>query len=273
MKPVNFDYARPLEIDAALALLADPSREVKVLAGGQSLGPMLSMRLVRPEMLVDITAIADLTLFEERADEIVIGACVTHADIEDLRVPDTTQGALPYVASAIAYRAVRNRGTVGGSLTHADPSADWITMLATLGAKVTLRGRSGSRVLAVEDYMLGALEADLRPGELLVSISVPRLGAAARWGYHKLCRKPGEFADALAAFVVDPEREVCRLAIGATETRPIVVADARAILGDGTAARFDAGAADRLMAVAGMTDALDRQLHVVALRRAIEAAR
>jgi carbon-monoxide dehydrogenase medium subunit len=107
---------------------------------------------------------------------------------------------------------------------------------------------------------------------LLASISVPRLGAAARWGYHKLCRKPGEFAHALAAFVVDPDRDLCRLAIGATETRPIVVADARAVLGDATAPRFDAGAADRLMAAAGMTDALDRQLHVVALRHAIEGS-
>ena len=117
-------------------------------------------------------------------------------------------------------------GTIGGSLTHADPSADWISILAALGASVTLRGPHGVRTIPVEDYMLGALEADLRPGELLVSVKAPRLGRSARWGYHKICRKTGEFAHAIGAFVVDPERGVCRAVIGATETRPIVIADA-----------------------------------------------
>src|SRR5690606_7563690 len=152
MKPVNFDYARPADVGAALALLADDSLSVKLMAGGQSLGPMLNMRLVQPDLLVDITGIEELKRVEERAGEIVLGGCITHADIEDLRVPDVTCGALPSVARGIAYRAVRNRGTVGGSLTHADPSADWLSILSALGAKVTLRGPSGNRTIPVEDY-------------------------------------------------------------------------------------------------------------------------
>jgi aerobic carbon-monoxide dehydrogenase medium subunit len=233
---------------------------------------MLNMRLVQPDLLVDITGIEELRQVKEDADGVVIGACVTHSDIEDRRVPDVTGGAMPSVAHGIAYRAVRNRGTIGGSLTHADPSADWISILAALGASVTLHGPNGTRTMPVEDYMLGALESDLRPGELLVSVTAPRLSGSARWGYYKICRKTGEFARAIGAFVVDPERGVCRAVIGATESRPIVVADARHVIADGAPARFDGRAAHQLASSGGINDPLDRQTHVVALRRAVERA-
>lgn len=272
MKPVNFDYARPKDVETSLSLLAGDDRSVKVVAGSQSLGPMLNMRLVQPDLLVDITGIEELRQVKEDADGVVVGACITHADIEDRRVPDVAAGALAGVAHGIAYRAVRNRGTIGGSLTHADPSADWISILAALGASVTLRGPKGARTIPVEDYMLGALEADLRPGELLVSVKTPRLGRSGRWGYYKICRKTGEFAHAIGAFVADPDRDVCRAVIGATETRPIVIADARSIVPDGAPERFNSGAADELASSAGMNDPLERQTHVVALRRAVERA-
>ncbi len=277
MKPVNFDYARPGDVGAVLDLLKDDSRLVKLIAGGQSLGPMLNMRLVQPDLVVDLTGVAELKRVDDRKDEIVVGACITHADIEDCRVPDVTRNALPTVARGIAYRAVRNRGTIGGSLTHADPSADWVSMLSAIGAKVTLRGPSGSRTLPVEDYMIGALEADLAPGEMLVAITIPKLSARARWGYYKSCRKTGEFAHAIGAFVVDPERHVSRAVFGATESRPIVVTDARQLLGDPnkelSSSAFDARAADAMIEAAGMADTIDRKTHVVALRRAIEQAR
>ena len=272
MKPVNFDYARPTDVEASLSLLADDKLSVKVVAGSQSLGPMLNMRLVQPDLLVDITGIEELRQVKEEADGVVIGACITHSDIEDRRVPDVTNGALPSVAQGIAYRAVRNRGTIGGSLTHADPSADWISILAALGASVTLRGASGERTVRVEDYMLGALEPDLRQGELLISVKTPRLSRSARWGYHKICRKTGEFAHAIGAFVVDPDRNLCRAVIGATETRPIVIADAHAIIADSALERFDSRVADELARSTGMNDPLDRKTHVVALRRAVERA-
>jgi carbon-monoxide dehydrogenase medium subunit len=276
VKPVNFDYARPADLAAAIALIDDESRSVKLLAGGQSLGPMLNMRLVQPDLIVDITGIAELKQVRNEADAIIVGACVTHADFEDRRVPDVTHGALPSVASGIAYRAVRNRGTIGGSLSHADPSADWISILSAIGAKVTLRGPAGCRTITVEDYMLGALEADLRPGEVLTAIIIPKLGRGARWGYYKSCRKTGEFAHAIGAFLLDPERGVSRAVIGATESRPILIADARKIIGDGNGGRsspaFDPEAAAEAVETEGISDPIERQTHVVALRRAIERA-
>lgn len=277
MKPVNFDYARPDSVEAAIKLASDDSRTVKMMAGSQSLGPMLNLRLVQPDLVVDLTGIEELRRVNDDARELSIGACITHADIEDLRVPDFTRGALPSVARGIAYRAVRNRGTIGGSLTHADPSADWHSILAAVGAKVVLRGPNGERSLAVEDYMLGALEADLRPGEVLVCVKVPKLSQSARWGYYKSCRKTGEFAHAIGAFLTDPDRGVSRAVIGATESRPIVISEAANVIGDGRAAclkdTFDSVAVDEIVGKAGMADPLDRQTHVVALRRAIEQAR
>src|SRR5205814_797646 len=115
VKPVNFDYARPRRLTDAIGLLAESGERGKVMAGAQSLGPMLNMRLVQPELVVDITALDELKRAERTGDHLVLGACVTHADIEDGRVPDVTNGAMRAVAAGIAYRAVRNRGTIGGS--------------------------------------------------------------------------------------------------------------------------------------------------------------
>ena len=276
MKPVNFDYARPRDVADALKLIASDTASAKIMAGNQSLGPMLNLRLVQPDLVVDITSIEELRCFEEHDDAIVIGGCITHADIEDGRVPDVTRGALPGVARGIAYRAVRNRGTIGGSLTHADPSADWLSLFAALGAKVVLRSAASERTIAVEDYVLGALEADIRAGEILIAVKVPKLGRGARWGYYKSCRKTGEFAHAIGAFLADPDRAVCRAVIGATENRPIVVANAVSILGDGRvrhlADNFDSRAVEKMVEAAGIADPLSRQTYVVALRRAIEQA-
>lgn len=272
MKPVNFDYARPKDVAAAVGLVSDDAATVKIMAGSQSLGPMLNMRLVQPDLVVDITGIDELRQIEDRADEIVMGACITHADIEDRRVPDYSFGALPTVANGIAYRAVRSRGTIGGSLTHADPSADWVSTFTAIGATLTIRGAAGDRTLGVEDFMLGALEADLKHGEMLVSVTVPKLRPGATWGYYKICRKTGEFAHAIGAFVLDPERGVARVVIGATETKPFLMTNAWEILGDGTPERFDAQAAAAFAEREGMEDPLERQTHVVALRRAVEQA-
>jgi aerobic carbon-monoxide dehydrogenase medium subunit len=276
VKPARFDYERPRDLSAALELLSGENVTVKVLAGGQSLGPLLNLRLVQPDLVVDITAIPEMIRVEESADHLTLGACITHADIEDGRVPDVTNGAMRNVAAGIAYRAVRNRGTIGGSVTSADPSGDWVSALAVLGAEVILRGRHGTRMLAVEDYVVGALETSLGAGELLNSVRIPRLSKAARWAYVKKCRKTGEFAHAIGAVLVDPDRNVCRAVIGATQSRPIVLADARELFGGrGDAAAlsaFDALVADRILVSAGMTDPLDRQIHVVTLRRAAAQA-
>src|ERR1700736_710613 len=138
MKAAAFAYERPPDLNAALALMAEADGMTKIMAGGQSLGPMLNLRLVEPDLIIDIAGLSELKQAERSGDELVIGACITHGDIEDGRIPDVSRGALQRVASAIAYRAVRNRGTIGGSLSHADPAADWVSALAALGEKVSL---------------------------------------------------------------------------------------------------------------------------------------
>ena len=273
MKPVNFAYERPRHLADAIDLLADESVQAKILAGGQSLGPMLNMRLVQPELIIDITALDELKRVDRQGDHLVIGACVTHADIEDGRVPDVTNGAMRAVAAGIAYRAVRNRGTIGGSLTNADPSADWVSALAALGAEAVIRGAGDTRTMTVEAYVTGALETALQPGEMLEAIRVPALSPQARWGYYKVCRKTGEYAHAIGAVLLDRPRNVFRAVIGATERKPLVLSDARALCG-GTfdLAEFDQNAATAMLLSSGMTDPLDRQIHAVALARAVRQA-
>jgi aerobic carbon-monoxide dehydrogenase medium subunit len=273
VKPARFDYERPRDLSAALELLSGENVTVKVLAGGQSLGPLLNLRLVQPDLVVDITAIPEMIRVEESADHLTLGACITHADIEDGRVPDVTNGAMRDIAAGIAYRAVRNRGTIGGSLTSADPSADWVSALAALGADVVLRGGGGTRMLAVEDYVVGALETSLGAGELLEAVRIPRLSKAARWAYLKKCRKTGEFAHAIGAILIDPDRNICRAVIGATESRPIVLGDARGLFGGTDPGKaFDVHLADRILMDAGLADPLDRRIHAVTLRRAAAQA-
>ena len=272
MKPVNFAYERPRHFDDAVRLL-NHGAQAKILAGGQSLGPMLNMRLVRPDLIVDITGLDELKRYEKKRDYLEIGACVTHSDIEDGRVPDVTGGAMTSVASGIAYRAVRNRGTIGGSLTNADPSADWVSALAALGAEAVLRGLRGARTLPVEAYVTGALETALTPDELLETVRVPVHSKDARWGYYKVCRKTGEYAHAIGAVLLDRTRNVFRAVIGATERKPLVLTDAKALFnGSDNLANFDRSAADSMLASSGMSDPLDRKIHVVALVRAIQKA-
>jgi aerobic carbon-monoxide dehydrogenase medium subunit len=276
VKPVRFEYECPSDIAAAIALAERSDLVVKFIAGGQSLGPMLNLRLAQPDVLVDLTGIAELKQVEETANTLSVGACVTHADIEDGRVPDVTRGALRSVARGIAYRAVRNRGTIGGSIAHADPSADWISCLAMLGANVLVRGRSGRRAVPIEEFVLGVFETTLLPGELVEGVTVPRLSAQARWGFYKVCRKTGEFAHAIGAVLFDPARSVCRAVIGAIQSRPVVFASACELFRGrpeaGLSVFFDQQPARQALIAAGMTDAIGQQIHLVALRRAIEQA-
>jgi len=270
VKPARFEYERPTDLAGAIALNRRDDLAVKILAGGQSLVPMLNYRLAQPDLLVDVTRIPELKRVDTSDDAIIVGACVTHADFEDGRVPDVTGGALPGVARGIAYRAVRTRGTIGGSLAHADPSADWPSGLAAIGADVILRGPAGTRRVAIEQFITGVFEVSLEPGEIVEAVRIPRLSRNARFGYYKICRKPGELAHAIGAILHDPDRSVFRAVFGATQSRPIVVANAASLFGGNTAAatRFDTDAAAHVLTAAGMTDRFDIQIHVEALKRA-----
>jgi carbon-monoxide dehydrogenase medium subunit len=256
VKPAAFDYRRPANLDAALDMLTEAGPAGRVIAGGQSLGPMLNLRLARPGILIDITGIAELREAAYRDGGVMLGACVTHASIEDGSVPDATHGVLAQIAGGIAYRAVRNRGTIGGSLAHADPAADWVTTLAALGAEVHIAGASGERRLPVAGFLSGAFETGLADGEILCGVHIPAHSTAAHWGYYKFCRKAGDFADAMAAVLADPETGAARTVIGATHAQPIVI--------DG---EYDA---DRVLAAIDEQgfDAHDRQTHLVAAKRA-----
>lgn len=222
MKPAAFDYVRPSAVAEALRVLAG-TPDAKVLAGGQTLGPMLNLRLARPAVLVDITRIPELASVSEEVDAATIGATVTHAAIEDGRVPDPTGGFLSRVARGIAYRAVRTRGTIGGSLAHADPSADWLACLTALGAEVAIAGLEGERRVPLSRFIRGAMETGLGSAELLVAARIPRPSPGTRFGFHKICRRAGEFADAIGVVVADPERTCVCVATGAALARPLLM--------------------------------------------------
>lgn len=266
MKACAFDYARPADVAEALKLLAEGGDEAKAMAGAQSMGPMLNLRVLQPKLVVDLRRIEELRATQDTADAVTFGACVTHAEVEDGRVPDPAGGFMREVASNIAYRAVRNRGTMGGSLVHADPAADWPSTLLLLGATALIAGPGGRRELPIEQFLTGLFETALKPGEILVGVRVPKLSAKARRGYWKFCRKAGEFPQAIGGALDDPDRGRARAVIGATRSNPHLVADAKALLGKPEAPALLAavGAADL------GDDAYNRQLHAVALRRAIE---
>lgn len=276
MKPAPFAYERPSDLNAVLALMAQANGVTRIIAGGQSLGPMLNLRLVEPDLIIDITGLAELKQAERRDGDLVIGACVTHSDIEDGRIPDVTRGAMRRVAGAIAYRAVRNRGTIGGSLGHADPAADWVSALSALGATLTLRSLADARCIAINDFIVGPLETTLAPGEIVESICVPVIAASARWGFFKSCRKPGEFADAMAAVLIDPDAGSGRVVIGAVQAAPILVENPAELFGGRITGdfkrQFDARFADAMLVRAGIANAVDRHVHVAVLRRAIVEA-
>ena len=184
---------------------------------------MLNLRVVQPAALIDISALPELRSAQIEGDELVLGACVTHADLEDGRARRGNLAALlAGIAGGIAYRAVRNRGTIGGSLCHADPAADWVTTLPALGAWAVIRGLRGERRLPVEAFVTGALTNALSAGEILVAVRVPRLERSL-FGYAKACRKVGDFAHASAAILVDPDAMTGRVALGALDGAPTVL--------------------------------------------------
>ena len=261
MKPFPFEYARPKDLREAGSLLAQGGEGARVLAGGQSLGPMLNFRLARPSLLVAIHHLPELRAVEDSADAVTLGACVTHAAIADGRTPDIGQRILARIAEGIAYRAVRNRGTIGGSLAHADPAADWLCTLTALGATVLTWRPGGSRSIPLGAFVPAPFRTMLEPGEIVQAVRIPRPSEGAHWGYYKACRKPGEFAFAMAAVLVDAARGVRRAVIGAVGGPPVVLEGERAT----------PEAVDAALGHSGL-DAVERRQQAVALKRALAQA-
>ncbi|MFB6451344.1 FAD binding domain-containing protein [Bradyrhizobium tunisiense] len=224
MKPAQFDYMRPEGLPEAIALLSEADANAKIVAGCQSLGPMLNLRLARPGTLVDIRHVPELRTVRADSGFFSIGATLTHAEIEDGATKDFSRGLLPFVAQGIAYRAVRNRGTVGGSLAHADPAADWVSAMAAIGATIVIQGPTGERRVPAEQFVIGAFTSEVSATEILSAIELPRLSPTARWGYYKICRKTGEFAKAIGVTIQDPQLGLFRILAGSTEGRPLLLA-------------------------------------------------
>ena len=209
MKAPAVDYVRPRSLAEAVDLLAKHRGEARVIAGGQSLVAMMNLRVASPGLLIDISRLPDLSSVSDDADAVTLGACVTHAAIEDGRVADPSRGLMPRVAAGLAYRAIRNRGTIGGSLALSDPAAEWPAVLTSLDAEVMVCGSGGRRSVKCSEFTTGVFETVLAADEIIESVHIPKLSANARWGYLKLCRKSGEFASALAVAIADRTRGHC----------------------------------------------------------------
>jgi carbon-monoxide dehydrogenase medium subunit len=218
---------------------------------------MLNLRLAQPRLLVQVTRLPELCGIAVDDDAVVVGACVTHAAIADGLVPDIGNGVLARVADNIAYRAVRNRGTIGGSLCHADPAADWVTVLTALDAMVLLQGPNGKRSLDLADFIQGAFRTALLPGEILLAVRVPKMQSGARWGYEKACRKPGDLAHAMAAVLLRGDKR--RAVVGALGGKPLLL--------EGE----DATAEGAARALADL-DRVQLHMQLAVLRRALEKA-
>jgi carbon-monoxide dehydrogenase medium subunit len=204
MKLPAFDYACPTTLGEAVQLLAAHD-DAKALAGGQSLVPLLAFRLVQPALLVDLRKLADLRGIRVAQSGVTLGAMVRWRDIED---DARLAGAHPLLKAAIAHVAhyqIRNRGTVGGSLAHADPAAELPGIALTCDAAIAVVGKSGARVVPAADFFTGALTTALAPDEIIVEVRLPPWPAGRRWGFQEFARRRGDFAMAAAAVFYDED--------------------------------------------------------------------
>ena len=271
MKPTAVDYVRPPSLAEAVDLLAQHRGEARVIAGGQSLVAMMNLRVASPGLLIDISRLPELCSVSEDADAVTVGACVTHAAIEDGRVADPSRGLMPKVAATLAYRAIRTRGTIGGSLALSDPAAEWPAVLTALDGEVMVCGAGGRRSITCTGFTTGVFETVLGPDEIIESVRIPRLSADARWGYLKLCRKSGEFASALAVVVADHTRGHSRVVLGAANGAPLVLDDTSRLVSSGAHEDMrNAVAADLDRAADRHFDEFQRNLYAVAAMRAVQ---
>ena len=272
MKPVEFAYHRASSVDDALERLVTGGDGAKLLGGGQSLGPMLNLRLTRPNALVDISSVETLRRIESTRESVIAGAAATHADIEDRPASDLIEHAMREVAAGIAYRAVRNRGTIGGSIVHADPAADWVSFLLCADARIRIRGVAGEREVRMQDFTRAAYTTAVARDEIVTRVEIPRTTGRARFGFCKLCRKTGELAEAMGAVLVDPERRYCRVVAGAIGSKPVMLpAATRSLAATATLPELEAlrtEIADRTQE----HDAVRQQMAAVAVRRAADRA-
>jgi carbon-monoxide dehydrogenase medium subunit len=282
MKPPPFSYHRPQSITDALEMLATLD-DAKLLAGGQSLMPMMNFRYVMPANVIDINRVADLARIEEKADALVIGAMARQRDLE---LSPLVRKRCPLLYEAlrnVGHVQTRNRGTIGGSLAHLDPAAELPAALHALDATLQVESRRGSRTVAMADWSMGFMTPNLESDEMLTAIVIPHWPKGHGYGFAEFARRHGDFAMAgtAALMTLAADGTVTRVALAVTgvDTGPVRLSDAEDML---VGKRLDdaaiASAAATASAVSGLDDVhaskqYRRKLAVVMTRRALLAAR
>jgi carbon-monoxide dehydrogenase medium subunit len=194
MIPAAFEYIAPRTLNDAVRALAERADDAKILAGGHSLLPLLKLRLARPGLLVDLSRIPGLNRISQRGNQIVIGALSTHYQIESSELAKKRCPLLPQTASEIGDVQVRNRGTIGGSLAHADPNADWPAAILALSGELQLRGPKSERSVRAEDFFVGAMTTVIEPSEILTEIRMPAFQKRSGSAYLKMAQQASGFA-------------------------------------------------------------------------------
>jgi 2-furoyl-CoA dehydrogenase FAD binding subunit len=219
MKAAPFKYARPVTLDEALHIVAEGGDDVKPIAGGQSLGAMLNMRIVTPSVVLDLNAIAELSSLDGRRTGAMVRQKTALVDADFRRAIPLLSQAVPYVG----HYQTRNRGTLGGSVAHADPSAEIPLTLATLGGTVELQTKRRTRKLSADEFFRSALVTARAPDELLTALHWPALPPSTRSSFHEFAVREGDFAIVAVACIVDPKRGLLRLGFGGCGEKPQVV--------------------------------------------------
>lgn len=251
MKPPTFDYFVPTKTEEAISLLSDYGGAAKILAGGQSLVPLLNFRLAHPQVLVDINRIEELSHISESEGGLSIGALTRQRALETSPLVKAKCPLLGFAVRFIGHVAIRNRGTFGGSLAHADPAAELPLVLVALGGSIRVRGAEGDRTLVPEEFFLSYLTTALQPTEILIEAWVPMLRKHTGWGFRELALEEGAFAIvAAAALMTLDEQGVCtdaRVALGSVAPVPVRAIQAENLLrGEKPTERLLAEAARRV---------------------------
>jgi carbon-monoxide dehydrogenase medium subunit len=234
MKPAPFDYAAPGTLGEVVSLLEQHEGEAKLLAGGQSLMPLLNMRLARPEMLVDLRKLSELDYIRETDGGLAIGAMTSKGAVERSALVKERQPLLHAATLLIGHPPIRNRGTIGGSLAQADPAAEYPAVAVVLGAELRAVGPKGERTIAADDFFVTYLTTALESAELLTELRVPLLADGAGWSFKEVARRHGDFAMAGAAITLQldagrhcSEARIVLFGVGPT---PIRAREAEAII-------------------------------------------
>ena len=209
MKPPAFKYVPVRTVDDAVKQLSIHGEDAKILAGGQSLTPMLNFRLLHPGVLIDINPVKELDFLKEQNGGLSIGALTRHRTIENSKLVREKYPLLAVAAEEVGHLAIRTRGTFGGSLAHADPAAEFPMIAMLVDAEMKVRSAAGAKTIKAKDFFVSYLASAVGEGQLLTEITLPALPAKSGWGFHELCRRPGDFAIAAVAAIVKIDGGKC----------------------------------------------------------------